>query len=123
MCRRVRQPAPVWLASNARSDSGPVSGTSNTGQPLGAFAAATRRKRVHSDDVSAAELEKHIDSRRKGDGRRHKNNTSAKLVRFRTSVATVTVTFRRTTWTDANIAAAMNEARAKVGNLEPGIAR
>jgi hypothetical protein len=80
-------------------------------------------ERTLSDNLSAAELEKLVDSRRKGDGTRHKNDTSAKLVRFRTSGATVTVTFRRTTWTDADIAAALDEARAKVGNSEPGIAR
>lgn len=80
-------------------------------------------ERTLSDNLTAADLEKLVDSRRKGDGIRHKNGASAKLVRFRTSGATVTVTFHRTTWTDADIAAALDEARAGVGNSGRGIPR
>lgn len=80
-------------------------------------------ERTFSDNLTAAELEKIVDCRQTSDGTRHKNDASANFVRFGTSGATVTVTFRRTPWTDADIAAALDEARAKVGNSERGIPR
>ena len=80
-------------------------------------------ERTLSDNLTAAELEKLVNSRRQDNDARHKNYTSAKLVRFRTSEATVTVTFRRTTWTEADVAAALDEARGKVASSEPEIPR
>ena len=53
-------------------------------------------ERTLSDNLTAAQLEKLVNFRQTGDGTRHKNDASANLVRFRTSGATVTVTFRRT---------------------------
>jgi len=75
------------------------------------------------DGLTAAEVEKLVDSKRKEASMSKKIGAPVKNVRFKTLAATVTVTFRRNTWTDADIAAALDEARAKLGRSEPGDCR
>ena len=75
------------------------------------------------DGLTAAEVEKLVDSKRKEASMSKKIGAPVKNVRFKTLAATVTVTFRRNTWTDADIAAALDEARAKLGRSEPGDSR
>ena len=77
-------------------------------------------ERTLRDNLTAAEVEKFADSKRKDGAAPKKSGMKVKHVRFKTSAATVTVTFRRNTWTDADIGAALDEARAKLGSPEPG---
>jgi len=73
-----------------------------------------------SESLTAAELEGIV-----GDGRKNKS-TAAKTgapvqnIRLKTSAAIVTITFRRKSITNADIAAALDEARAEVGSRDLG---
>jgi ParB family transcriptional regulator, chromosome partitioning protein len=69
-----------------------------------------------SDHLTATELEELVDANRKDKPIARKRGSPCERIRFKTSVATVTIIFRKKNPTNADIAAALDEAKAKIRN-------
>jgi len=70
---------------------------------------------VERDGLTTAELEKLVERERVRHGEPKRRGAPVKQVRFSTSAATVTVTFRKRDVSSSDVAAALDEARAQVG--------
>jgi ParB/RepB/Spo0J family partition protein len=73
-----------------------------------------------SESLTATELERIAGATRKHRPMATKTAAPVKDIRIKTLAATVTVTFRKKSVTNADIAAALDEARARVGSSELG---
>jgi len=76
-----------------------------------------------AEGLTAAELERLAEAKCQERRSAKRSGAPVKNIRFKTSVATVTVTFRKKNVTDADVVAALDEARERAGSSDAGIFR